>query len=91
MLYELLTFFESVLKVHVPLPSSLLLFRRSVPPPVNSLTAQDWLSGSEPEVRLSVSVRTRSWSPEQHLPVQQLPEHQLLLLAPWEGDGVALV
>ena len=45
------------------LPGGSLSFRRSAPPPVSSLTAQDWLPCSEPEVRLSASVRTRSWSP----------------------------
>ena len=91
MLYEFFNFFESVFKVPAPLPSSFLSLRRSAPPPVSSLTAQDWLPGSEPEVRLSASDRTRSWSPEQHPPVQQLLEHQSLLLAPRKGDGVVLV
>ncbi len=86
-----ITIYGSVFKVPMSLPGSLLLLRRSAPPPVNPLTAQDRLSGSEPEVRLLASVRTRSLFPEQHLSVQQLLEHQPFLLAPREGDGVVLV
>ncbi len=73
------------------LPGTFLLLRGPAPPPVSSLTAQDRLPCSEPEMRLFASVRARSWIPEQDLPVQQLLEHQSLLLAPREGDGVVLV
>ncbi len=71
------------------LPSCLLPSWRPASPPISPLTVRCWLSGSEPEVRLSTPFRTHFQSLEQHPLVHQMLKSSLFPEAPWGSYNIS--